>query len=113
MLPEAYFESGDAPLRAQWLKCLKIAVARRIEDPIVPATCQVGEVPNFGKVVPCVFTRVLAKHSKSFSLLDWLSFGVDRMQWNFEPMRKQVEAWRSGIDGGRREEDHLPGVHQE
>ena len=32
------------------------------------------------------FTPVLAKRSKSFSLLH--SFGVDRMQRNFEPMRK-------------------------
>jgi Domain of unknown function (DUF932) len=41
------------------------------------------------------FTPVLAKHSKSFSLLDSISVGVDRMQRNFEPMRKQVEAWRA------------------
>jgi Domain of unknown function (DUF932) len=40
------------------------------------------------------FTPVLAKHSKSFSLLDAISVGVDRMQRNFEPMRQQVEAWR-------------------
>ena len=40
------------------------------------------------------FTPVLAKHSKSCSLLDAISVGVDRMQRNFEPMRKQVEAWR-------------------
>jgi hypothetical protein len=40
------------------------------------------------------FTPVLAKHSKSFSLLDSISVGIDRMQRNFEPMRKQVEAWR-------------------
>jgi len=41
-----------------------------------------------------VFTAVLAKHSKSFSLIDCISVGVDRMQRNFEPMRKQVEAWQ-------------------
>jgi hypothetical protein len=41
-----------------------------------------------------VFTPVLAKHSKSFSLVDSISGGVDRMQRNFEPMRKQVEAWQ-------------------
>src|SRR5881628_3036981 len=41
------------------------------------------------------FTPVLAKHSKNFSLVDILSVGVDRMQRNFEPMRKQVEAWRA------------------
>ena len=40
------------------------------------------------------FTPVLAKHSKSFSLVDSLSVGVDRMQRNFEPMRQQVELWQ-------------------
>jgi len=41
-----------------------------------------------------VFTSVLAKHSKSFSLIDCVSVGVHRMQRNFEPMRKQVEVWQ-------------------
>jgi len=41
-----------------------------------------------------VFTPVLAKHSKSFSLIDCISVGFDRMQRNFEPMQKQVEAWQ-------------------
>ena len=45
-------------------------------------------------IVSGVFTPVLAKHSKSFSLIDCISVGVDRMQRNFEPMRKQVEAWQ-------------------
>ena len=40
------------------------------------------------------FTPVLAKHSKSFSLIDCVAVGVDRMQRNFEPMRQQVEAWQ-------------------
>ncbi|HEY4360355.1 MAG TPA: hypothetical protein VGN17_05285 [Bryobacteraceae bacterium] len=40
------------------------------------------------------FTPVLAKHSKSFSLVDALSIGVDRMQRNFEPMQRQIEVWR-------------------
>jgi hypothetical protein len=40
------------------------------------------------------FTPVLAKHTKHVSLVDILSIGVDRMQRNFEPMRKQVEAWK-------------------
>ncbi|PYX77038.1 MAG: hypothetical protein DMG78_00020 [Acidobacteria bacterium] len=48
----------------------------------------------FGNIVSGVFTPVLAKHSKSFSLIDCISVGVDRMQRNFEPMRKQVEAWQ-------------------
>ncbi len=49
---------------------------------------------KLGHIVPGVFTPVLAKHSKSFSLIDCISVGVDRMQRNFEPMRKQVEAWQ-------------------
>ena len=44
--------------------------------------------------VTAVFTPVLAKHSKSFSLIDCISVGVDRTQRNFEPMRKLVEAWQ-------------------
>ncbi|MEX2264621.1 MAG: hypothetical protein WD696_21885 [Bryobacteraceae bacterium] len=40
------------------------------------------------------FTPVLAKHSKSFSLVDALSIGVDRMQRNFDPMQKQIETGR-------------------
>ena len=41
-----------------------------------------------------MFTPVLAKHSKSFNLIDTLAVGVDRIQRNFEPMRYQVEAWQ-------------------
>jgi hypothetical protein len=49
---------------------------------------------KIGDIATGVFTPVLAKHSKSFSLIDCISVGVDRMQRNFEPMRKQVEAWQ-------------------
>jgi hypothetical protein len=41
-----------------------------------------------------VFTPVLAKHTKSFNLVDTLSVGVDRIQRNFQPMQHQVESWR-------------------
>ena len=57
-----------------------------------------GPVPGIfgiGNIVSGAFTPVLAKHSKSFSLLDSISVGVDRMQRNFEPMRRQVETWRN------------------
>jgi len=40
------------------------------------------------------FTPVLAKHSKSFNLIDTLAVGVDRIQRNFEPLEPQVESWR-------------------
>src|SRR6266478_6035430 len=50
---------------------------------------------QFGSIVAGVFTPVLAKHyPKSFSLVDSLAIGFDRMQRNFEPTRKQVEAWQ-------------------
>jgi hypothetical protein len=41
------------------------------------------------------FTPVLAKHTKHFNLLDALAVGVDRMQRDFEPMRRQIEAWKA------------------
>jgi hypothetical protein len=47
---------------------------------------------NLGNIVSGAFTPVLAKHLKSFSLIDCTSVGVDRMRRNFEPMRKQVES---------------------
>jgi hypothetical protein len=40
------------------------------------------------------FTPVLAKHSKSFNLIDTLAVGVDRIQRNFEPLQRQVETWK-------------------
>jgi hypothetical protein len=40
------------------------------------------------------FTPVLAKHSKSSLLTDCISVAQNGMQRNFEPMRKQVEAWQ-------------------
>jgi len=49
-------------------------------------------VQNSETLSPGCSRRVLAKHSKSFSLIDCISVGVDRMQRNFEPMQKQVEA---------------------
>jgi hypothetical protein len=54
---------------------------------MVPAT-------GFANIVPGVFTPVLAKHTKSFNLIDMLSVGVDRIQLNFEPLQRQVETWR-------------------
>jgi hypothetical protein len=49
---------------------------------------------EFANIAPGVFTPVLAKHTKSFNLVDTLSVGVDRIQRNFEPMQRQVETWR-------------------
>lgn len=40
------------------------------------------------------FSPLLAKHTKNFNLLQALSYGVDQMQRNFEPMVKGVELWQ-------------------
>ncbi len=66
-------------------RCLSRSVSRRIG----PTTNK-----TLGNIVPGAFTPVLAKHTKHLSLVDILSVGVDRMQRNFEPMRKQVEVWK-------------------
>ncbi len=50
--------------------------------------------PHLGNIVSGVFTPVLAKHTKSFNLIDTLAVGVDRIQRNFEPLQRQVELWR-------------------
>jgi len=41
-----------------------------------------------------VFAPVFAKHSKSFSLIDCVSVGAVPIKKNFEPMRRQVDAWQ-------------------
>jgi hypothetical protein len=43
------------------------------------------------------FSPVLAKHTKNFSLIDAMSVGVDRMQRNFDPMRRQIAAWKESL----------------
>jgi hypothetical protein len=59
-----------------------------------------------------VFTPALAKHSKSFSLIDCISDGVDRMQRNFEPMRKQVKTWQKSEVRGLPAEDDLESLER-
>jgi hypothetical protein len=49
---------------------------------------------NFANIVSGVFTLVLAKHTKSFNLIDAISVRVDRIQRDFEPLQRQVETWR-------------------
>src|SRR6266851_3583441 len=44
-----------------------------------------------------VFTRVLVKHSKSFSFIDRISVGVDRMQQSFESFWKPGSRSRSRL----------------
>jgi hypothetical protein len=56
-----------------------------------------------------LFTPVLAKHTKSFNLIDTLSVGVDRIQRNFEPGRELA----ANSDHGRaRETHHLRRVYR-
>jgi len=50
---------------------------------------------QLGNIVPSIFTPVLAKHSKNFSFVESLAIGVDRIQRNFDPLRRQVETWCS------------------
>ncbi len=45
-------------------------------------------------IVPGVFTPVLAKHSKNFSIKDSFAITVDRIQRNFEPLKRQIEEWK-------------------
>jgi len=42
--------------------------------------------PEFGNIVPGVFTPVLAKHTKSFNLIDTLAVGVDRIPPEFRAL---------------------------
>src|SRR5574341_1170259 len=41
------------------------------------------------------FSPIMAKHTKEFSLIDMVTLGVDKMQRNFEPLRKQVHWWQN------------------
>jgi hypothetical protein len=72
------------------------------------SSCSSFNILAFGGL----FTPVLAKHSKSFSLIDCIAVGVDRMQRNFEPMQKQVEAMAAlGVnrcDGAFKELEPIP-----
>src|SRR5450631_4411554 len=58
-----------------------------------PATSSSRTPATHGLGRLCSLTR-RRQHSKSFSLIDCISAGVDRMQRNFELMRKQVENWQ-------------------
>jgi len=61
------------------------------------ASTPFNNTQEFANIVSGVFTPVLAKHTKSFNLVDTLSVGVDRIQRNFEPLQRQVETWRKTL----------------
>jgi hypothetical protein len=58
-----------------------------------PSQVKAPREPRTGNIVPGVFTPELAKHEGVLNYRLRLG-GVDRVQRNFEPMRKQVEAWQ-------------------
>ena len=66
---------------------------RRAKGPEVGFEEVEPQASVIGNIATGLLTPVLAKHSKSFSVIACISVGVDRMQRNFEPMLKQVEAW--------------------
>jgi len=66
-----------------------------VEDWVDALWRRTGATICAGLALPGQFTPVLAKHSKNFSIVDSLAIGVDRIQRNFDPLRRQVETWRS------------------
>lgn len=40
------------------------------------------------------FRPVLAKHSKRLDLIEVISIGVDKIQRNFEPLKRQIDQWQ-------------------
>ena len=59
-----------------------------------------------------MFTPVLAKHSKNFSLEDSLAIGIDRMQRNFGQAASRRMAGDAVVNLFRKTAD-LPGVHDD
>jgi len=59
-----------------------------------------------------VFTPVLAKHSKNFSLEDSLAIGIDRMQRNFGQAASRRMAGDAVVNLFRKTAD-LPGIHDD
>ncbi len=95
-LPDHHDANDDSPASVvrQSDAFVRIEFQYRCRPRAQPVPVFLELPPQFGDIVAGVFTPVLAKHSKSFSLIDCISVGVDRMQRNFEPMRKQVETWQ-------------------
>jgi len=59
-----------------------------------------------------VFTPVLAKHSKNFSLEDSLAMGIDRTQRNFGQASSRRMAGDAVVNLFRKTAD-LPGIHDD
>jgi hypothetical protein len=64
-------------------------------------------VLNVSNIVSGVYIPVFAKHSSSFSLVDCISVGVNRMQRKLEPTRRQSMV--SPLEPGLRPTNRLRG----
>ncbi len=89
-----YLSPAEFDYAAYLYQLLPLAAVAGEADKMHWKRMRTASDPRLCRIVWGVFTPVLAKHSKSFSLIDCISVGVDRMQRNFEPTRKQVEAWQ-------------------
>jgi GntR family transcriptional regulator len=65
---------------------LEDGIPLSFDETYLPLEISKKIISNNLKVEP---TLVLAKHAKSFSLIDCLAVDVDRMQRNFEPIRSE------------------------
>ena len=52
--------------------------------------------PGLATLSQARFTPVLHKHTSRLDLADLLSVGVDEMQRNFEPLKHQIDSWKTG-----------------
>ena len=91
--------------RRRWLQKTRVGLSHlNVSELWTTRVCQLHRIENLERrFLMCSnmafagdSAPVLAKNSKSLSLIDCSSVGVDRMQRNFEPMRKQVEALQRG-----------------
>jgi len=55
-----------------------------------------ADLSVLGNFVSGAFTPVLYKHSKNLDLVDVISVGVDKMQRNFDPLKQQIDTWKTG-----------------
>jgi len=62
-------------------------------DPLPKLLIRQAELLHFITSI-FLFQAKAAAHSKNFNLLQSLSYGVDQMQRNFEPMIKGVQLWQ-------------------
>lgn len=90
--------------RRRWLQKTRVGLSQlNVSELWTTRVCQLHQIENLERrFLMCSnmafagdSAAVFAKNSKPLSLIDCSSVGFDRMRCNFEPMRKQVEAWQS------------------